>query len=66
MWRDAVEAALNEREGAGRHRLRQRELRGATPAADRPRPLEFDARGFPVPQPTPSFLRRIARLLREE
>lgn len=67
MWRDAVEAALNARDGAGRYRLRQWELRrGTRAAADRPRPLEFDARGFPIPQSTPSFVRRISRLLREE
>jgi hypothetical protein len=66
MWRNAVEAARNERDGTGRY-LRQRDLRrGTRAAADRPRPLEFDARGFPIPQPIPSFVRRVARLLGEE
>jgi hypothetical protein len=29
----------------------------------RARPLEFDRNGFPVAQPNPSFLTRVARLL---
>ena len=29
----------------------------------RPRPLEFDANGFPVAQRNPSFVSRVARLL---
>jgi hypothetical protein len=33
---------------------------------DRPRPREFDARGFPVPQRSRSFLDRVARLLNPE
>jgi hypothetical protein len=28
--------------------------------------LEFDARGFPIAQPIPGFVRRVARLLGEE
>ena len=64
--RDAEEASLKERGGAGRD-LRQRDLRrGTRAAADRPRPLEFDARGIPIVQPIPSFVRRVARLLGEE
>jgi hypothetical protein len=31
---------------------------------DLPRPLEFDDNGFPIPQRTPSFVTRVARLLR--
>jgi hypothetical protein len=71
-WRDAVKTALNERDGAERYRPRERELRRATAGPDQlrppdqPRPLEFDARGFPIPQSIPSFTRRVARLLREE
>ena len=64
--RDAEEASLKERGGAGRD-LRQRDLRrGTRAAADRPRPLEFDARGIPIAQPIPSFVRPVARLLGEE
>jgi hypothetical protein len=40
--------------------------RGTRVAADRPRPLEFDSRGFPIRQPIPSFVQRVARLLGEE
>ena len=36
---------------------------GRVRATDRPRPREFDARGFPVPQRNRSFLDRVARLL---
>ena len=39
---------------------------GGTGATDRPRPREFDARGFPVPQHSRSFLERVARLLHPE
>jgi hypothetical protein len=62
-WGDAVEAAAN---AAERRRLSQPGLRGGTPPPARPGPLEFDARGFPIPQPVPSFMRRVARLLREQ
>jgi len=37
--------------------------RGEADAHERPRPLEFDALGFPVPQSRPGFLRRVGRLL---
>jgi hypothetical protein len=66
VWRDAVDATLKERDRSERARLRRHELRHGPAAADRPRPLAFDALGFPIPQPTPSFARRVARLLREE
>jgi hypothetical protein len=33
---------------------------------DRARPQEFDARGFPIPQRTRSFLERVARLLNSD
>jgi hypothetical protein len=42
-----VEAALSEQAGAQAY---QRSPRLRTRKADRPRPLEFDANGFPVPQ----------------
>ena len=35
-------------------------------APDRPRPREFDAKGFPVPQRNRSYLERVARLLNPE
>ena len=66
-WRDAVEATPTARDWAersGRPRLEVR--RGIPAAADRARPLEFDARGFPIAQPTPSFVWRVARLLDDE
>ena len=49
---------------AARYELKQRELRsGARRAVDGPRPQEFDTNGFPVPQPSTSFVQRVARLL---
>ena len=39
---------------------------GGRRATERPRPREFDARGFPVPQHSRSFLERVARLLHPE
>jgi hypothetical protein len=59
---DAVEAALGEQAGAQRYQRTQRHVRGRT-AEDRPRPLEFDANGFPIAQRRPSFVTRVARLL---
>ena len=62
-----VEAALARGDAAERYARRQRMVRrGRSPGADRPRPLEFDANGFPIPQPVPAFVRRVARLLRED
>lgn len=64
QWRDAVQEALNAQGAADRYEKRQRELRqGGRSAGARPRPLEFDAGGFPVPQRAPSFSQRIARLI---
>jgi hypothetical protein len=40
------------------------ELRsGSRRAAEGPHPQEFDTNGFPVPQPSTSFVQRVARLL---
>lgn len=39
---------------------------GGKRSTDRARPREFDAKGFPVPQPSRSFLERVARLLNPE
>jgi hypothetical protein len=67
MWRDAAEAALNKRDAAEGYRRYQLEVgRGTRVAADRPRPLEFDAGGFPIRQPITSFVQRVARLPGEE
>lgn len=60
-WRDAGEAAPNERSW----RPQLEVIRGAA-GSDRPRPLEFDADGFPIPQPMTSFERRVARLRADE
>jgi hypothetical protein len=50
--------------GAERYRRRQQQVRRRrTETVDRPRPLEFDANGFPVAQRAPSFVTRVARLL---
>ncbi len=47
-----------------RYRHSQRQARrGGAQRVDRPRPLEFDESGFPIPQTGPSFLERVARLL---
>jgi hypothetical protein len=64
QWRNAVEEALNEQDGAERYELRQRAMRrGRDRADDGPRPLEFDNGGFPIPQPIPRFIKRIGRLI---
>jgi len=66
QWRDALEGALNAREGAERYELRQRQIRRGRGSADnRARPLEFDARGFPIPQPIPGFVQRVGRLIND-
>jgi hypothetical protein len=53
-WRESVEAALDARDG------RQQEGRRGM---DAPRALEFDERGFPIPQRIPGFVQRVRRLL---
>jgi hypothetical protein len=61
---DAPAAVLEEQQGADSYRRRQRQVtRGKAEPSDRPRPLEFDGNGFPVPQRIPSFVTRVARLL---
>jgi hypothetical protein len=62
--RNAIEGALNEREGAERYELRQRAIRrGRGGEAGSSRPMEFDARGLPIPQPMAGFMGRIGRWL---
>jgi hypothetical protein len=58
---DVVEAALSESSSAGRYQVEARS--GEAGATDHARPREFDANGFPVPQPNRSFRERVARLL---
>jgi len=66
QWRDAVQETLSSLGGTGRYEHRQRELRRGGRSTDaRPRPLEFDAGGFPVPQRAPSFSQRIGRLIND-
>jgi hypothetical protein len=44
--------------------LSQRATRLATSGPEHaPAPLEFDAAGFPIPQPLPGFLQRVGRLI---
>jgi len=63
-WLDAVAAELDERDGALGYQLRQGEARrGKRGGRGRPGPLQFDARGFPVPQPGSGFERRVGRLI---
>jgi hypothetical protein len=60
----AVEAALDEVNGAERYRLSQREMRkGKADGDGRPHPLEYDSNGFPAPQPLASFGERVRRLI---
>jgi hypothetical protein len=61
MWGGPRLRALTERERAERYEHRQREMRrGESPG---PGSLEFDSRGFPIPQPTPGFLQLVGRLI---
>jgi hypothetical protein len=60
----AVEAALDDIQGAERYRLAQREVRKGRAGTDgRPHPLEYDSNGFPTPQRLGSFAERIRRLI---
>jgi hypothetical protein len=62
--RDAVVGALNDREEAERYELRQRAVRRGRGLGERAaQPMEFDQRGFPVPQPMAGFVKRVGRLL---
>jgi hypothetical protein len=45
------------------HRYQREVTSGTKRAMAGPRPREFDARGFPIPQRNPTFLERVARLL---
>jgi hypothetical protein len=64
-WANALAVVVNEQTGRERYRRRQRQVRrGRTGSVEHPRPLEFDENGFPIPQRTPTFVTRVARLLR--
>jgi hypothetical protein len=60
---DAVEAALHEQSAAGRYQRSQRDATSRRDAVPGARPLEFDESGFPIPQRSPSFVKRVAQLL---
>jgi hypothetical protein len=61
---EELEAAIREQTGPEADRRSQRRARRAWRGpADYPRPLEFDANGFPVSQRSSSFAIRVARLL---
>jgi hypothetical protein len=62
----AVEAALNETNGARRYRPARRDERDFEGAAEeRAHPLEYDRNGFPAPQRVASFGVRVRRLIRD-
>jgi hypothetical protein len=64
--REAVEAALADRQAAESYRRHQWEaLKGRRRIASRAVPLEFDESGFPIVQQHPGFLTRVRRLLRD-
>ena len=60
----ALDATLIEQARVEAYQPTPRPARPATgDTPDRPRPLEFDANGFPITQQTPNFATRVARLL---
>ena len=62
---DALDGALRGEAAAEHYQLSRTQLRpGGAGRGEGPRPLEFDRNGFPVPQPAPSFVLRVARLLK--
>ena len=63
-WLEPAELDLNEGERRARYERRQRELsRGESAREGRLGPQEFDALGFPIPQPIPAFMKRVRRLI---
>jgi hypothetical protein len=62
QWGNSVERY--GRASAATDELNQRATRLATSRPDHaPAPLEFDAQGFPIPQPLPGFMQRVGRLI---
>jgi hypothetical protein len=60
---DSLRAVLDDLAGARRYDRYQWQIRRGGRRADGPRPREYDANGFPVPQRNTSFVERVARLL---
>lgn len=64
MSDQARERKLGDQAGATLYEDYRWEIRrGSARRADGPRPREYDANGFPVPQRNTSFVERVARLL---
>jgi len=62
-----VGAFLDEEAGVASYRRAQHvALRRRGRSATAPGPLEFDESGFPLPQKTPGFVERVARLLKPD
>jgi hypothetical protein len=65
----SARAKLDQREPHGdpaaakRYLRMEDEPRSGLDPAEGPRPLEFDANGFPVPQRSSSFVKRVERLV---
>jgi hypothetical protein len=65
----SARAKLDQRElrgdpaGAERYLRLEGGPRSGRDPAEGPRPLEFDANGFPVPQRNSSFVKRVERLV---
>ena len=62
VGQDQLEA-LGGQAGAKLHLSLEGELKSGRDPAEFPRPLEFDANGFPVPQRNSSFVKRVERLV---
>jgi hypothetical protein len=56
--------AVGEPAGAKRQLRMEGEPRSGREPTEGPRPLEFDANGFPVPQRNSSFVKRVERLVK--
>lgn len=62
VGQDQLEA-LGGHAGAKLHLSLEGELKSERDPAELPRPMEFDANGFPVPQRNSSFVKRVERLV---
>jgi hypothetical protein len=63
-WRNSVERTLTGRDSGASRELNLRAIRRAESGPEHsPAPLEFDAAGFPIPQPLPSFVQRVGWLI---
>jgi hypothetical protein len=62
QWDNSVERY--GRASAATDELSQRAIRHTRSGPGHaPAPLEFDAAGFPIPQPLPGFMQRVGRLI---